>query len=63
MIGAGAVVTSSIPAYALAYGCPARVMGWVTPGGQRARFDADGVFVDAGGFTLRLIKDVTADAR
>ena len=29
LIGAGAVVTKNIPNYAMAYGCPAEVRGWV----------------------------------
>ncbi|HEY5947278.1 MAG TPA: acyltransferase [Kofleriaceae bacterium] len=55
MVGAGSVVTQSVPAYALVYGCPARVMGWVTPNGERAQFDDNGVFIGSDGFTLRLV--------
>jgi acetyltransferase-like isoleucine patch superfamily enzyme len=61
MVGAGSVVTKSVPAYALVYGCPARVMGWVTPRGERVQFDKDGLFVDRDGFTLRLIRDGDAE--
>lgn len=53
MIGAGSVVTRSIPAFALAYGTPARVVGWVTPSGERAHFDDDGRFEGRDGTVLR----------
>ncbi len=38
IVGAGAVVTRDIPAYGLAYGNPARLMGFVCPCGQRLGF-------------------------
>ena len=34
VVGAGAVVTNDIPAYALAVGNPARVVGWVNKDGE-----------------------------
>jgi UDP-2-acetamido-3-amino-2,3-dideoxy-glucuronate N-acetyltransferase len=42
-IGAGAVVTKEIPAYALVVGNPARQMGWMSEFGQRLSFDTNGL--------------------
>jgi UDP-2-acetamido-3-amino-2,3-dideoxy-glucuronate N-acetyltransferase len=44
-IGAGAVVTKTVPAYALVVGNPARQMGWMSEFGQRLAFNADGIAV------------------
>ncbi len=44
-IGAGAVVTKTVPAYALLVGTPARQMGWMSEYGHRLDFDEDGVAV------------------
>ena len=41
-VGAGAVVTKSVPNYALVVGNPARQMGWMSRYGHRLKFDADG---------------------
>lgn len=41
-IGAGAVVTKNVPAYALLVGNPARQMGWMSEYGHRLQFDASG---------------------
>lgn len=38
MIGAGAVVSKDVPAYALAYGCPTEVRGWVCRCGVKLEF-------------------------
>ena len=44
-IGAGAVVTKEVPAYALIVGNPGRQMGWMSEYGHRLEFDEDGVAV------------------
>ena len=41
-IGAGAVVTSPVPAYALMYGVPAKQQGWVSRNGMKLKLDKNG---------------------
>lgn len=41
-IGAGAVVTKTVPAYALVVGNPARQAGWMSEYGHKLQFDARG---------------------
>ncbi|HTH57350.1 MAG TPA: DapH/DapD/GlmU-related protein [Cyclobacteriaceae bacterium] len=41
-IGAGAVVTKTVPAYALVIGNPARQAGWMSEYGHKLKFDANG---------------------
>ena len=42
-IGAGAVVTKAVPAFALVVGNPAKQIGWMSEFGQRLHFDEKGI--------------------
>ncbi|WP_044210240.1 acyltransferase [Flammeovirga sp. OC4] len=44
-IGAGAVVTKTIPAYALVVGNPSKQIGWMSEYGHRLDFDENGMAV------------------
>lgn len=43
LIGAGAVVTKEVPAYALVVGNPSKQIGWVSEYGHRLEFDEKGI--------------------
>lgn len=45
MIGAGAVITKPVPAYALVVGNPARQIGWVSEYGEKLNFDENGLAI------------------
>lgn len=42
-IGAGAVVTKTVPAYALVVGNPAKQLGWMSEYGHRLEFNSEGL--------------------
>lgn len=44
-IGAGAVVTKTVPAYALVVGNPARQIGWMSEHGHRLEFGVDNIAI------------------
>ena len=44
-IGAGAVVTKNVPAFALLVGNPAKQIGWMSEFGHRLSFDANGIAI------------------
>lgn len=44
-IGAGAVVTKPVPAYALVIGNPARQTGWMSEYGHKLSFDKEGIAI------------------
>jgi UDP-2-acetamido-3-amino-2,3-dideoxy-glucuronate N-acetyltransferase len=45
-VGAGSVITKDIPDFALVYGSPARIQGWVSKAGNRLEFDTNGFATD-----------------
>jgi UDP-2-acetamido-3-amino-2,3-dideoxy-glucuronate N-acetyltransferase len=56
-IGAGAVVTKPIPAYALVVGNPAKQKGWISEAGHPLSFDKDGKAICKGSNEIYMIKE------
>ncbi|MCS7029181.1 MAG: N-acetyltransferase [Bacteroidia bacterium] len=44
-VGAGAVVTKDVPAYALVVGNPSRQIGWMSKYGHRLQFNEEGIAI------------------
>jgi len=55
MVGAGSVVTKDIPDFALVYGNPAQVHGWVSIKGEKLSFDNKNRATDSDGNVYELI--------
>ena len=49
MVGIGSVVTRNVPDYALAYGNPARIKGWVDKEGNKLASTIDNIWVSRDG--------------
>jgi UDP-2-acetamido-3-amino-2,3-dideoxy-glucuronate N-acetyltransferase len=62
-VGAGSVVTHNVPDYALVYGLPARVRGWVCQCGEQLKFDDDRAVCHSCGDTYRKQDQVVSPER
>ncbi len=56
-IGAGAVVTKNVPAYALVVGNPAKQTGWMSEYGYKLKFDTNGLAICAESKETYQLKD------
>ena len=61
-IGAGAVVTKPVPAYAMVVGNPARQIGWMSKNGHKLDFDGKGIAFCAETKEKYILKDKTVTA-
>lgn len=56
-IGAGAVITKNVPAYALIVGNPGRQIGWMSEHGERLEFDDTGRAICPGSGAIYQLSD------
>lgn len=54
-VAAGAVVTHDVPAYGIAAGVPARIIGWMSASGERLDFGGGDTVTDSVGHRYRLL--------
>lgn len=61
-VGAGAVVTKTVPDFALVVGNPARIVGWVSEAGKKLSFDNEGfAFCDKSGKKYKLENNIVVE--
>lgn len=56
-VGAGSVVTKDVPDFALVYGSPAKIHGWVSISGEKLEFNNEGIAKDPTDQTSYQLKD------
>ena len=57
MTGIGSIVTKNVPAYALVYGNPATIRGWVDEKGRKLKHISDGIWEDKDGNKYSIINE------
>ena len=57
MAGIGSVITKDVPDYALVYGNPARINGWVNKNGEKLKKINNDTWSDDNGVLYKIISD------